>query len=110
MSYASPAAHRCDRFDPADQGNCGPEKEVAMSTARDPAARPALGVTPSALADDDLFRELEHLYETRLETLRHGSEDALANHTRRTAELEREYLRRHPEREVDPARLRDGRN
>ena len=81
-----------------------------MSTARDPVARPALGVIPSTLTDDDLFRELEQLYQTRFETLRHGSEDALANPTRRTAELEREYLRRSPEREIDPARLRDGRN
>jgi hypothetical protein len=80
-----------------------------MSTARDDAARPALGVAPSELTDDDLFRELGQLHETRLDTLRHGSEDALAHHTRRTAELERDYLRRRPDREIDPARLREGR-
>jgi hypothetical protein len=29
-------------------------------------------------------------------------------HTERTGELEREYLRRHPKRDVDPARTRAG--
>ena len=61
-----------------------------------------------SLAEDDLLRELAHLHETRFETLRHGSDDALAAHTARTRELEDEYLRRHPEREVDPQRLRSG--
>jgi hypothetical protein len=58
------------------------------------------------LADDVLFGELGHLYETRLDTLRHGSDDALANHTARVRELEEEYRRRYPDREVDPGRLR----
>jgi Family of unknown function (DUF6158) len=66
------------------------------------------GVDPTELEEDDLLRELEHLHATRNETFRHGSDDALATHTQRTAELEREYLRRHPEREVDPNRLRAG--
>jgi Family of unknown function (DUF6158) len=64
------------------------------------------GVAPRELPDEDLFREMRHLCETRVETLRHGSHDALENHTRRTDELEAEYLRRRPEREVDPRRLR----
>jgi hypothetical protein len=63
------------------------------------------GIDPAGLADDDLFRELASLYRTRLLTLRHGPEAALANHLRRTGELEAEYLSRHPDREVDPARL-----
>jgi hypothetical protein len=67
-----------------------------------------LGVPGSELGDDDLFRELGQLYKTRLETLRHGSYDALAAHNNRTAELETEYLRRYPDREVDPERLRSG--
>jgi hypothetical protein len=58
------------------------------------------------LADEVLFEELGHLYGTRLDTLRHGSDDALANHTDRTRELEEEYRRRYPSREVDPDRLR----
>ena len=58
------------------------------------------------LDDDDLFRELEHLYRTRLDTLRGGSQSALDNSDRRIGELEGAYLRRHPEREVTPRRLR----
>jgi hypothetical protein len=38
----------------------------------------------------------------------HGAPQALHEHSRRTGELEQEYLRRHPEREVDPARTRTG--
>ena len=60
------------------------------------------------LAEEDLLRELAHLHETRHTTFLHGSDDALAAHTRRTEQLEAEYLRRHPEREVDPERLRAG--
>lgn len=48
------------------------------------------------------------MHETRHETFLHGSGDALVTHTRRTAQLEDEYLRRHPEREIDPGRLRAG--
>ena len=66
------------------------------------------GVDPSALGEDDLLRELTHLHETRSDALFHGSEDAFARHTTRTKELEDEYLRRHPERDVDPDRLRSG--
>ena len=66
------------------------------------------GVDPTSLSDDDLLRELGHLHETRTETLRHGSDDALHAHTERTKALEEEYLRRHPAREVDPERLREG--
>lgn len=66
------------------------------------------GVDPRQLEDSTLLTELEHLHDTRNTTLRHGSGDALAAHTRRTRELEDEYLRRWPRREVDPARTRDG--
>ncbi len=65
------------------------------------------GVDPADLSDDDLLRELASVHETRHETLRHGSDSALDNHTRRQGELEKEYLRRFPDREVDPQRLRD---
>ncbi len=71
-----------------------------------PAIEP--GVVPAVLAEADLMRELEHLHATRNETFRHGSDEALEVHTKRMAELEREYLRRHPDREVDPNRLREG--
>jgi len=66
------------------------------------------GVRPEDLAESDLLRELQHLHETRHDAFLHGSPDALRTHTSRTAELEGEYLRRHPEREVDPARTRAG--
>ncbi|MFG1676878.1 DUF6158 family protein [Micromonospora sp. NPDC049282] len=65
------------------------------------------GVDPAELGDDDLIREMRSLHRTRLDTLRHATDSALANHLRRTAELETEYLARHPGREVDPHRLRD---
>jgi hypothetical protein len=64
-----------------------------------------IGIDPAGLADDDIFRELSSLHRTRLAALRHGPDAALDNHLRRTAELETEYLTRHPGREVDPARL-----
>ncbi|MBX6357123.1 MAG: hypothetical protein IRZ05_14880 [Micromonosporaceae bacterium] len=68
---------------------------------------PDWGVPPQQLSDDDLLRELASVHRTRNDTLRHGSEDALVEHTRRMAELEAEYLQRFPDREVDRARLRD---
>ncbi|MFF5213048.1 DUF6158 family protein [Streptosporangium sp. NPDC000396] len=67
-----------------------------------------MGINPEDLAEDDLLRELRHMHKTRTDTLMHGSDDALANHTARTRELEGEYLRRHPERDIDPERLREG--
>ena len=65
------------------------------------------GIDPAVLSDEELLRELASVHETRHDTLRHGSEAALDNHSRRTVELEGEYLRRFPRREVDPSRLRD---
>jgi hypothetical protein len=79
------------------------EAEAIVIVAGGPA-----GVDSATLTDADLLRELAHLHDTRHETFRHGSEDALIAHTRRTAELEAEYLLRFPEREVDPQRLRAG--
>jgi hypothetical protein len=67
-----------------------------------------LGIDPAQLGDEDLIREMHSLHRTRLDTLRHAADTALANHLRRTAELETEYLTRHPGREIDPSRLRDG--
>lgn len=66
------------------------------------------GVPPSELDEADLLRELGHLHETRHATFRHGSDDALAAHGARTEALEKEYLHRHPDREVDAARTRAG--
>lgn len=58
------------------------------------------------LDDERLLRELDHLYRTRLETVRYGSDAAVENSGRRIAELEASYLRRRPQREVSPRRLR----
>ncbi|MEV1286469.1 DUF6158 family protein [Micromonospora sp. NPDC049679] len=67
-----------------------------------------LGIDPTELTDEDLLREMRSLHRTRLDTLRHAADSALATHLRRTAELETEYLTRYPGREVDPDRLREG--
>ncbi|HET6817455.1 MAG TPA: DUF6158 family protein [Mycobacteriales bacterium] len=65
------------------------------------------GVPAADLNDDDLERELTHLHETRHETFLHGTEDALDNHTERMFALEKEYLRRFPDRVLpDPRRVR----
>jgi hypothetical protein len=66
------------------------------------------GVPPTDLPDEDLIRELASVHSTRTDTLRFGSHDSLVNSNQRMAELEAEYLRRYPQREVDPARLREG--
>jgi hypothetical protein len=63
------------------------------------------GVQAGQLTDEDLMRELTSLHRTRLDTLRHAPDQALAMHLTRTAELEAEYLRRTPHREIDPSRL-----
>ncbi|MFH8407476.1 DUF6158 family protein [Streptomyces sp. NPDC018019] len=70
------------------------------------AARP--GVPPARLDESRLLRELETIHRTRHDTLLHGSTDALATHNARMAELEGEYLRRHPRRRVAPGRTRSG--
>lgn len=67
-----------------------------------------MGIPAQELSDEDLLRQLGQLHETRNHTFRHGSDDALQRHSERTQELEQEYLRRWPEREVDPDRLRAG--
>jgi hypothetical protein len=66
------------------------------------------GIPGAELSDEDLDRELEHLHETRHDVFLHGSQQSLEHHTWRTTDLECEYLRRHPERDVDPERLRAG--
>ena len=80
--------------------------DLSYDDAKRADPRPSLGVEPGSLGTEDLLRELRQLHDSRHETFRHGSDDALAHHDRRTAELEREYLRRFPAREVDPQRLR----
>jgi hypothetical protein len=91
-----------------------PEGEYAQDEAAEALAQLAppveisTGIPASALPDEELHRELSQVHETRDDTFRHGSAHALAHHDQRTAELEAEYLRRFPEREVDTDRLREG--
>jgi hypothetical protein len=93
-------------FEPAPDGPTGDwDGDHAQSTDDSDEIGTEIGIDPAGLADDDLIRELGSLHRTRLHTLRHGPDAALANHLRRTAELETEYLTRHPGREVDPSRL-----
>ena len=66
------------------------------------------GIPPHTLDDDRLVRELRSLHETRVDTLLHGSGEALEHSTTRIGELEREYLSLRPGRAVDPDRLRAG--
>ncbi|HEX6886461.1 MAG TPA: DUF6158 family protein [Candidatus Nanopelagicales bacterium] len=67
------------------------------------------GIPAASLSDEDLLREMGQLHRTRHDAVRHGSDDALAVHEARTEEFEAEYRRRWPDREVDPARTREGR-
>ncbi|MET7362871.1 DUF6158 family protein [Streptomyces sp. NPDC005562] len=66
------------------------------------------GVDPGRLDDQQLIRELETIHRTRHSTLLHGSNDALRTHNERMAQLEGEYLRRHPRRSVAVGRTRTG--
>ncbi|MFF6779627.1 DUF6158 family protein [Streptomyces sp. NPDC012510] len=66
------------------------------------------GVQPDQLDDQQLMKELESIHRTRHDTLLHGSSEALRTHNERMAQLEGEYLRRHPRRPVVSGRTRDG--
>ncbi|MET8268002.1 DUF6158 family protein [Micromonospora arida] len=105
---------REDDFASSGSADMSPEQRVPEwggDQLADPAGASGLdgdlGIDPTELTDEDLIREMHSLHRTRLDTLRHAADSALANHLRRTAELETEYLARHPGREVDPSRLRD---
>jgi len=64
----------------------------------------AEGVPVRELSDEDLTREMQSVHRTRDDTLRHGPDAALSQHSERMAELEAEYLRRNPDREVTRSR------
>lgn len=55
-----------------------------------------MGVSAHDLSPDDLRRELAHLKEKAGDIASTGTPDQQANHRRRTAELEKEFLRRFP--------------
>lgn len=71
-----------------------------------PSAGDRGGVPTVDLSEDELLTELESVHRTRHDTFLHGSTTALVTHSDRQWELEDEYLRRHPERDIDPRRLR----
>ena len=78
----------------------GPRATVPTPDAK------TLGVEPSSLSEADLLRQLGSLHRTRLRALRHASRRALVTHLARTGELEVEYLRRYPGRELVAATRR----
>jgi hypothetical protein len=67
------------------------------------------GIPPQELDDEDLLREMDYVHKTRDDTVRTGSQHALAAHTDRMIALEQEFLRRFPEGTPDPLRTRAGR-
>ncbi|MFY1704004.1 DUF6158 family protein [Micromonospora sp. WMMA1923] len=99
-------AVRQDDIPAGSAGEVSPEQRVPEWDG-DHVGDETVGVDPTELPDEDLLREIHSLHRARLDTLRHAADSALANHLRRTAELETEYLARHPGREVDPSRLRE---
>src|SRR3954471_5635706 len=56
------------------------------------------GIPGTELSDADLERELRHVHEKRHDILVDGTVEQLRNHWLRTAELERAYLERFPDR------------
>ena len=66
------------------------------------------GIDARTLDESVLMHELEQIHRTRHDTLLHGSSEALERHTTRMVELEDEYLRRHPQRQVTAGRTRVG--
>lgn len=84
------------------------ELAEALGALADSPTGGEFGIPAGDLSDEDLERELAEVHRTRNDTLRHGSDQALATHSERMAELEAEYLLRFPQREIDPQRLRAG--
>jgi hypothetical protein len=76
---------------------------------REPEPRgPEQGIPAERLSEDNLLQELDSIHRTRHDTFLYGSTESLATHTARMQELEGEYLRRHPERQISADRLRAG--
>ncbi|GDY87123.1 hypothetical protein SAVCW2_63220 [Streptomyces avermitilis] len=86
----------------------GPERVPGPHQGHDDRGTIMNGVDPGRLTDQQLMKELEAIHRTRHDTLLHGSNDALRVHNVRMAQLEGEYLRRHPRRPVAPGRTREG--
>jgi len=67
------------------------------------------GIPGADLGDDDLERELLHVHEKRHDIFVDGTAEQLHNLDLRTAELERAYLERFPDRVKDAAEKSAGR-
>nr|WP_051370769.1 DUF6158 family protein [Streptomyces sp. 142MFCol3.1] len=89
-------------------GPCSPGRYPDRTVGHDERGITMTGVEPGRLDDQQLMKELETIHRTRHDTLLHGSNDALRVHNERMAQLEGEYLRRHPRRRVVAGRTRDG--
>jgi hypothetical protein len=97
------------RLDQLPEGEYSIEEVTEiLGDAAAPEAVTDEGVPAEHLDDVVLLRELASLHRTRHDTLLHGSAQALQRHSERTTELELEYLRRNPARDVDTDRLRSG--
>jgi hypothetical protein len=107
---AGASAEVLDALDRLPEGEYTQDELVEAIGRRgaEPDAADGAGIPAERLADEDLMRELATIHRTRHDALRHGSDQALANHDERMAELERGYLRRYPGREIDPQRLTEG--
>ena len=57
----------------------------------------------SAISNENLVRELDHLHGKRQDVFRTGRAEAWQNHLERTTQLEAEYLRRFPHGVTDAA-------
>lgn len=77
------------------------EDHVTLS----PVSKPQRGPTVEQLSEEELLRQLEHLHSTRHEMFLHASTQAMVAHSERQHLLEDEYLRRHPDRDIDPVQL-----
>ena len=68
-----------------------------------------LGYPARELTDQDLKRELRHMWHTRESVVSQGSQQAIATHTLRMIELELEFIFRFPkETAAAPGRTRRG--
>ncbi len=94
----SESAHRSETED----------RSVAEQQHEAEQQRGGRGVDPADLDDQQLARELETIHRSRHDTLLYGSAAALSAHNVRMAELEGEYLRRHPQRSAALGRTRAG--
>lgn len=68
-----------------------------------------LGVPARELSDQDLDREMRHMWQTREATVLTGGQQSIATHTHRMIELELEFIYRFPQETVaSPSRTRRG--